>query len=221
MVALRLSDLPDTLPLFPLVGVLLLPGGRLPLNVFEPRYLAMTVDALATPGRLIGMIQPTEPELPGRSPALYPLGCAGRIVSFQETEDGRNLITLLGICRFAIAEEIEPVRGYRRVRPDFRAWAADLEPADRPLGEDWARDRFLATLKAYFGRHRIEADWKAINEAPDERLLTTLAMICPFAAAEKQALLEARTPRDRADTMLALLEMAVRGAPGEGEVIKH
>ena len=230
--ASRLDDLPACLPVFPLPGVLLLPRGRLPLNIFEPRYLAMTDDALGAPGRLIGMIQPADAnaDLGPRGPParLYPIGCAGRIASFSETEDGRYLISLAGVCRFTIAAELAGAKGYRRVRPDFAPWQADLGPADlgapdAPAGID--RARLLGALKTYFTVEKIEADWAAIADTPDERLVTTLAMVCPFQPPEKQALLEARTMAERARTILALLEMAAQasgaGPSGEGGARRH
>jgi Lon protease-like protein len=210
---LSLTDLPKTIPVFPLSGVLLLPHGKLPLNIFEPRYLAMTEDALATSDRLIGMIQPTEPERPDKPPALYSVGCTGRIGSFSETDDGRYLITLTGVCRFTMFEEIATMRGYRRVVPDFARWQADLEPPGEARVE---REQLLAALKGYFARNAMSADWSAINDSPDDRLVTTLAMFCPFEPQEKQALLESETLAERAATLVALLEMgAVAGTPGE------
>jgi hypothetical protein len=212
-----LSDLPKTIPVFPLAGVLLLPQGKLPLNIFEPRYLAMTEDTLATPDRMIGMIQPTEPETPDKPPALYSVGCAGRIASFSETEDGRYLITLTGICRFTIFEEIATMRGYRRVVPDFARWQADLSQAGEARLD---RERLLAALKGYFSRNAMSADWNAINDSPDDRLVATLAMFCPFEPQEKQALLESESLADRAATLMALLEMGAAGT-GTGEPAKH
>ena len=210
---LSLADLPSTIPIFPLPGVLLLPRGTLPLNIFEPRYLAMTEDALATPDRLIGMIQPTEPEREDKPPAVYSVGCAGRIASFSETDDGRYLITLSGVCRFTVFEEIATMRGYRRVVPDFARWQGDLAEAPRVTIE---RDRLLAALKAYFARNGMSADWSAINDSPDDRLVTTLSMFCPFEPQEKQALLECETLAERSATLIALLEMGTAGSTGEG-----
>jgi Lon protease-like protein len=210
---LSLSDLPATIPIFPLPGVLLLPGGSLPLNIFEPRYLAMTEDAIATPDRLIGMIQPSEPERGDRPPALYSVGCAGRIASFSETDDGRYLITLSGVCRFTVSEEVATMRGYRRVVPDFARWQADLGEAPRVAIE---RDRLLAALKAYFARNGMSADWNAIADSPDDRLVTTLSMFCPFEPQEKQALLECETLAERSTALIALLEMGTLGSTGEG-----
>ena len=174
------EDLPPVLPIFPLTGVLLLPRGELPLNIFEPRYLNMTEDALAA-DRMIGMIQPTEHEATQPNPPVYRTGCAGRIVAFQETEDGRFLLTLKGICRFEVEQELPLKRGYRPV----------------------------ASLRSYFSVHGISADWKAIEASGDERLVTCLSMICPFEASEKQALLEAPDLVERSRILTTLVEMSV------------
>jgi Lon protease-like protein len=208
--------LPANLPIFPLAGALLLPGGKLPLNIFEPRYLAMTRDALAG-DRLIGMVQPTEPEAAGRPPAVYPIGCAGRIVSFSETDDGRYLITLAGLCRFRIRQELPETGGYRRVEADFAPFRSDMESEARAVVE---RDRLLTSLKLYFKLHGISADWKAIAGAADDKLVTTLAMICPFADAEKQALLESPDLTERSRMMIALIELALLSRDG-GEAARH
>jgi Lon protease-like protein len=209
--------LPASLPIFPLSGALLLPGGKLPLNIFEPRYLAMTRDALAG-DRLIGMVQPTELEAPGRAPAVYPIGCAGRIVSFSETEDGRYLITLAGLCRFRIRQELPGSSGYRRVEPDFTSFRADM--VESSPGAEVDRERLLSSLKLYFKLHGISADWKAIAEAADDKLVTTLAMICPFADAEKQALLESPDLTERSRMMIALIELALLSRES-GEAARH
>lgn len=217
----RLEDLPKTIPIFPLTGALLLPGGRLPLNIFEPRYVAMAEDALAARDRIVGMIQPREPGAEGMTrgsvvpppPALYPTGCAGRITSFSETEDGRYLIQLAGICRFDIVDELPTLRGYRRAVANFERWQADLAPQADKGGVD--REHLLRELRAYFTARNISADWDAITDTPDDRLVTTLAMACPFAPQEKQALLECATLDDRARTMVTLLEMAIAGQSGE------
>jgi len=201
------DQLPRTLPIFPLSGALLLPGGRLPLNIFEPRYLAMFQDALKE-SRIIGMVQPREGEEKAAVPAVYRLGCAGRIVSFDETEDGRYHVALSGLCRFEILEELEPQNGYRRVAPDFSRYQGDLEAAPEGAIE---RKHLLECVRAYFKLHSINADWKAIEGAADERLITTLAMACPFEPSEKQALLEARDLAERGRVMTALFEMAVLG----------
>jgi Lon protease-like protein len=221
----RLEDLPKTIPLFPLTGALLLPGGRLPLNIFEPRYLAMAEDALAARDRIIGMIQPREPGAEGMTRAgvvpppapVYPTGCAGRLTSFTETEDGRYLIQLAGVCRFDIVDELPTLRGYRRAVANFERWRADLAPQADKGGVD--RERLLRELRAYFAVRNISADWDAITDTPDDRLVTTLAMACPFAPQEKQALLECATLDERARTMVTLLEMATAGQ--DGESAKH
>ncbi|UCH74950.1 MAG: LON peptidase substrate-binding domain-containing protein [Rhodospirillales bacterium] len=197
------EQLPATIPVFPLSEVLLLPRGRLPLNIFEPRYLAMVEDALAAQ-RMIGMIQPVSGGDGRNDPDLYATGCAGRICRFEETEDGRYLIALAGVCRFNVAEELEPVSGYRRVRANWSEFRDDLEPSPEP---GLNRKRLLTALKDYFGAHGLEADWAALREAPEERLVTCLSMICPFGASEKQALLEAADLTARAEVLLALIEM--------------
>jgi Lon protease-like protein len=192
---------------------LLLPRGRLPLNLFEKRYLALAEDALAS-GRLFGMVQP-DPHGPPQpaGPALYRVGCLGRLSSFSETDDGRYLVTLTGVTRFAVAEELPPCRGYRRVRADLAAFAGDLAgPAEEP-GFD--RKSLLAALRSYFAHCGFEANWEAIGQMTDEMLVTTLSMVCPFEPAEKQALLEAPTQAERAATLLALLRIDAHGARSE------
>ena len=205
------ADLPTTLPIFPLPGVLLLPGGRLPLNVFEPRYLAMTRAALGG-ARLIGMVQPRDPDAPGLQPEVQKVGCAGRIVSFAETDDGRYLITLAGLCRFAIMGELPLEDGFRKVVPDWTPYAADLEPMAMSVD----RIRLIGALRAFFADQPVRIDWKAIEETADDRLIVSLAMLCPFEAAEKQILLEAPSPSERARVMIALLESAAL-AKGDGD----
>ena len=211
------AALPAILPIFPLTGVLLLPRGRLPLNIFEPRYLAMTRDALAGE-RMIGMVQPSNPAGSGSNPPVYPTGCAGRITSFAETEDGRFLITLTGTSRFRIREELPLLEGYRRVVPEWREFARDLENEDE-AGFD--RDRLLRGLRAYFRQHQISADWDAVTAVPGERLVTSIAMICPFEPSEKQALLEAPDLDERARLLTAIVEMAVLNRPSDGAGARH
>jgi len=201
----RVEDLPAEFAVFPLPGALLLPRGRLPLRIFEPRYVAMTEDALGQ-GRMFGMIQP-DANLPesDTGPGLFRIGCLGRISSFSETDEGQYLITLTGVIRFAMAAEIDMRRGYRRVRGDFSAWLADLDLAPRPIAVE--RDSLLGVLRDYFTHRGLNANWDAIRKIPDDMLVVSLAMICPFELAEKQALLEAPGDVERAATLLALLRM--------------
>jgi len=211
------AALPTILPIFPLPGVLLLPHGRLPLRIFEPRYLAMTRDALAGE-RLIGMVQPNDPAVSGANPPVYPIGCAGRITSFTETDDGLFLITLTGISRYRIREELPLLEGYRRVVPEWADFARDLE-ADENAGFD--RDRLIRGLKGFFQHHQISADWDAIASTPVDRLVTSIAMMCPFEPSEKQALLEASDLDDRARLLTAIVEMAVLNRSSEGGAARH
>ncbi len=207
----NLGDLPAVLGIFPLTGVLLLPRGQLPLNVFEPRYLAL-VDAVMQGNRLIGMIQPTEHEDKSLTPALSQVGCAGRITSYREAEDGRYLITLTGICRFRVAQELAATTPYRQVKADFGPFAGDLASAG---DDEFPRERLLAALKVYLSQRDLKADWRSVMSAPAEILVNALAMLCPFEPAEKQALLEAPGWTERVSTLVALLEMAgsAQGSP--------
>jgi Lon protease-like protein len=198
----RPEDLPSEFAVFPLSGALLLPRGKLPLNIFEPRYLAMVEDSLSN-GRMFGMIQP-DPQ-----GDLYRVGCLGRVSSFSETDDGRLLITLTGLLRFSIADELEMRRGYRRVRGIFSPYLGDL--AAERLPADIGRDKITAALRAYFALRNVDANWEAIRSLPDDALVITLAMACPFEPVEKQALLEAPDDAERAATLLALLEMGAAG----------
>ena len=204
------AELPRVIPIFPLSGALLLPGGMLPLNIFEPRYLNMTQAALASGHRAIGMIQPErdEPERDkiGDSPSVYGIGCAGRVVSFAETDDGRLLITLSGMCRFTVVEELPLKDGYRRVVADYSRYHGDMS---LDAGADIGRARLLELLRAYLEREGIEANWGAIEGADDARLVASLAMMCPFRASEKQAVLEAPDLTERARVIVTLLEMAL------------
>ena len=215
--------LPEILPIFPLTGVLLLPRGRLPLNIFEPRYLAMTRDALGGE-RVIGMVQPHEPQddnrgRGGENPPVYPIGCAGRITAFAEADDGRYLITLTGVSRFRIIEEYPLLSGYRRVRPDWAPFGRDLEPDG---ASDFDRERLVRGLRAFFTQQGLNADWEAIEKAPFEQLVTSISMLCPFPPSEKQALLEAADLGDRAQLLTALVEMAaIKPTAEEGSGTRH
>ncbi len=200
----RYENLPASLPIFPLPGALLLPGGRLPLNVFEPRYLNMMRDAIAGE-RLIGMIQPSQDSEDPGTAETYRTGCTGRIVAFSETEDRRYLVTLAGLIRFDIARELPLEQGYRRVEPNFERFRDDLtEDTD-----DVDRESLLEALHAYFEVSGLDSDWSAVEKAPDESLVTSLAMACPFDPPEKQALLEAMTLSERAETLITILRMSV------------
>jgi Lon protease-like protein len=203
----RPGDLPATIPVFPLTGALLLPRVQLPLNIFEPRYLAMIDDALKGP-RLIGMIQPDETKGgPPAHPALFKIGCAGRITQLAETGDGRYLITLTGIARFHVLEELNVASPYRQCRVNFASYADDFVPHQGEATVD--RDALTRTLTNYLNANRIEADWSGIREAPTEALVNGLAMMSPFGAKEKQALLEAPDLKTRAEILIAVTEMAL------------
>jgi Lon protease-like protein len=213
-------DLPATLPIFPLDGVLLLPHGHLPLHIFEPRYRAM-VDAALGERRLIGMIQPRE-DYPHPMPddaRIFDVGCAGRIVSFAETDDGRFLVTLRGVCRFRVHEDLLlDSGGFRRVRPDFLPFLADFEP-DEDAAVD--RGRLLEAARHYLQVKSISCDWQAVEAASLPALITSLAMICPFEAGEKQALLECFTLSERGQLLVSLLDMAVLEADAPAAGTRH
>jgi len=210
-----IEDLPTRLAVFPLTGVLLLPRARLPLNIFEPRYLAMTRYALGH-GQMIGMIQPVDGAGDAGDPPLYRTGCMGRITEFRETEDGRYLISLAGCARFDVSAEPPREDLFRIVVPNWRRWHADLVESE----PEFARDRLVEALKPYFRRHGIAADLAAIAAAPADRLISSLAMLCPFASSEKQALLEAEDGTARAKLLITLIEMAALGG-GEPDGARH
>lgn len=207
------SQLPDTFPVFPLTGALLLPRGRLPLNIFEPRYLAMVDDALCH-NRVIGMAQPVHPEDASWAPELYPVGCAGRLTSFSETEDGRYLITLSGLCRFRIKRELKSDTAYRQIVPCYDGYEIDFSPQEDENIID--RCRLLRALKSYLNARDIEADWSSLETAQPESVINTLAMLCPFCPEEKQVLLEAETLSDRGQALLAILELSAASSSAPG-----
>jgi Lon protease-like protein len=209
----RLEDLPEIFPVFPLTGAIVLPGGRLPLNIFEPRYLAMTEDALGA-GRMFAMIQPDASLPRGDSgPGLFRVGCLGRLSSFSETDDGRYLITLSGLIRFEMIEEVDMRRGYRRVRGDFSRFAGDLDEA--PAEGAYDRQALLDALRSYFQHRGFDANWESIGAMEDAALVTSLAMVCPFDPLEKQALLEAGSLADRAQTLRTLLRIDTHEPPSD------
>ena len=201
------NTLPKIIPIFPLPGVLLLPFTKLPLNVFEPRYVAMTRDALKS-NWIIGMIQPRATASNKEQPDIYLIGCAGKIVTFSETDDGRFLITLNGIARFTVKEELPLIRGYRRTAIDWRPFEKAMRTDNASVID---RPRLESVLRKYFDTRRINARWDEIEQAPDSQLVATLAMQCPFTFEEKQALLEAPGIEDRAELIVSLLTMAVAG----------
>ena len=209
----RHGDLPETIPVFPLPGALLLPRARLPLHIFEPRYLAMLDDCLKTEHRLIGMIQPRD--VPGQNDAnrLQCIGCAGRVTAFSETEDGRYMITLSGVSRYRVTEEVDGFTPYRRCRVDWCGFPQDLGGTETDTGFD--RDIFLDLLRRFFSDQNLSTDWDSLKEAEDELLINSLSMLCPFEPEDKQALLEAPSLSTRRETLVTLIEFALRGGIGE------
>ena len=209
------SDLPAVLPVFPLPGALLLPRARLPLHLFEPRYLTMFDDALKTPGRLIGMVQPCESP-GGRGNGLHSIGCAGRLTAFSETEDGRYMITLTGISRFRLQDEIKGFTPYRRFNVSWSGFDRDMGKAEQD--PDFGRDSFFRLLSQYFQANSMKTDWDNLREADDELLINSLSMLCPFEPEDKQALLEAPSLPTRRETLVTLIEFAMRDS-GSGSAL--
>lgn len=206
------ADLPPTIPLFPLPGALLLPRSRLPLHIFEPRYLAMLDDALKTSHRLIGMVQPRE--VPGKSDKrLHAIGCAGRVTQFSETEDGRYMITLSGISRYRVTREVSGFSPYLKADISWEGFEADLGGVEKDRSFD--RPRFLDLLSRYFEALSLSTDWDSLKDAEDELLINSLSMLCPFEPEEKQALLEAPSLGTRRETLVTLIEFALRGGTTE------
>ena len=200
------EPLPVAVPVFPLTGALLLPRGELPLNIFEPRYLAMVHDAMAATGaanRIIGIVQPRGN---GEPPPLYEVGCLGRIGDYRETDDGRILISLTGISRFRIQAELDRTTLYRQVMADYHGFGDDRAEPEALAAV--ARAGLEDVLRAYLDVQGLSADWEAVKSADDESLVTTLASVCPFDPVEKQALLEADDLPDRAATLTALMTFA-------------
>ncbi|QEE36936.1 ATP-dependent protease [Octadecabacter sp. SW4] len=205
------TDLPDTIPVFPLPGALLLPRSRLPLHLFEPRYLAMLDDVLKSPARLIGMIQPFDG--PHGTSKLHSIGCAGRVTAFSETEDGRYMITLSGASRFRILKEVEGFTPYRRCDVSWEGFGRDLGPDEKDPGFD--RAKLMALLERFFEERGLSTDWDSMKEADDELLINSLSMLCPFDPEDKQALLEAPSLTTRRETLFTLIEFAMRGGDNE------
>ncbi|MGA1445325.1 MAG: LON peptidase substrate-binding domain-containing protein [Candidatus Puniceispirillaceae bacterium] len=212
------DQLPMRIPIFPLPSALLLPGGQLPLNVFEPRYLAMVKHALATPTRLIGMVQPRDlaGDTTAEEPPLFETGCAGRVSFFQESDDGRFVIALNGVCRFhRLDQQLDP-NGFLVADVDWRPFANDLRMDISALD----RDPLMDVLRRYFDLKGFETDWTQIENSDNHQLLATLSMVCPFEVAEKQALLEADSMASRADLLIAMMEMAIHDETG-GNDARH
>ena len=228
------DQLPMRIPIFPMPSALLLPGGQLPLNIFEPRYLAMVTHALATPTRLIGMVQPLDHHAGGDianddiandnianddgadAAGLFETGCAGRLSFFQESEDGRFVIALTGVCRFhRLRQELDP-NGFLVADVDWQPFANDLRVDVSALD----RDPLIKVMKRYFDMKGFETDWTQIENSDNHQLLATLSMICPFEVAEKQALLEADSMAKRADLLIAMMEIALHDETG-GNDARH
>lgn len=212
------ADVPSVVPVFPLSGALLLPRAHLPLNIFEPRYLQMVDDAMAG-DRVIGMVQPRFDAGEGRgdAPSLCEVGALGRVISFQETGDGRYLIQLAGVTRFTILDEVEHDRDYRKCRISAERFASDLDDADDDALVD--RDALIKAFRDYLDANDLEADWKSVKAASNEALVNTLAMMSPYGPAEKQALLEAPDLPARAATLVAITEMELARQAGEDTVL--
>jgi Lon protease-like protein len=208
------EDLPAIIPVFPLPAALLLPRAEMPLNIFEPRYLAM-VDVALAGKRIIGMIQPDE-QLPSgaRGASLCTIGCAGRITSFAETGDGRYMITLTGIARFRVVEEVAAATPFRQCRVTAEPFFVDFSGCADEEAVD--RGSVLATFRAYLDAHNLETDWDSVDNASNETLVNALAMMAPFGPAEKQALLEAPDLKSRAETLVAITEMTLARTAADG-----
>jgi uncharacterized protein len=211
-----LADLPESIPIFPLPGALLLPRARLPLNLFEPRYLAMLEDTLKTEHRLIGMIQPIVMPENRSSGRLHQIGCAGRVTAFQETEDGRYLITLSGVSRYRLMEAQEGFTPYMRARVDWTSFERDLGRSESDTSFD--RPEFLSVLGRFFETAQLSSDWDSLKEADVELLVNSLSILCPFDPEEKQALLEAPTLSNRRETLVTLMEFALASGGDEGAI---
>lgn len=213
------GPLPTTLPIFPLDGALLLPRAKLPLNIFEPRYLSMVGDALAG-DRLIGMVLPREKQpqpLPDDA-EVYEIGCAGRISSFSESDDGHYLITLTGICRFSVVRDLGIMRGYRRFVVSYDAFAGDVAAEPGQLAK---RDQLLSVVKGFFEATGIDGDWESMKAVPDEALVTVLAMVCPLEGRDKQALLECSGVAERGEFLTSLLEFRTRAGDEDSSLARH
>jgi len=212
----HIADLPDTIAIFPLPGAILLPRSQLPLHIFEPRYLAMVEDCLKSDQRMIGMIQPRSGQ--GGAAGLSSVGCAGRISSFSETDDGRYMITLAGVSRFRVDHEVTGFVPYRRCKADWTDFAADLRGEETEVA--FKRDAFMDKLARYLKQRNMGVDWSSLKEAEDELLVNALSILCPFAPEEKQALLEARTLTDRCRVLETLIAFSLQTTGGADDVVQ-
>ncbi len=209
---LAAADLPQTIPVFPLPGALLLPRARLPLHIFEPRYLQMLDDTMKTTHRLIGMIQPRE--VPGSDKTrLHSIGCAGRLTGFSETDDGRYMVTLAGISRFRVAHQIEGFTPYIRCDVSWEGFDRDLGGPEQDPG--FRRTAFMDLLARFFAAQNLSTDWESLKEADDELLINSLSMLLPFPPEDKQAVLEAPSLTTRRETLVTLIEFALRRGSDE------
>ena len=214
---MKITDLPDTIPVFPLPGALLLPRARLPLHIFEPRYLAMLEDCMKTSHRLVGLIQPRD--VPGTAEKrLSAIGCAGRLTAFSETEDGRYMVTLTGISRFRLRDEVQGFTPYRRCAVEWTAFSRDLGADEADEGLD--RETFFALLARFFQAQRLGTDWSGLQDADTELLINSLSMLLPFEPEDKQALLEAPSLVTRRETLVTLIEFSLRGGGSADEVLQ-
>lgn len=205
------ADLPETIPLFPLPGALLLPRARLPLQLFEPRYLQMLEDVLKTPQRLIGMVQPHQN--PNGDEQLHAIGCVGRVTQFSETVGNRYMITLAGISRFRILNEVTGFHPYRKAEVSWDGFERDIGLPEADEGFD--RPVFMTELKKFFDANDLQTDWDSLKDADVEMLINSLSMLCPFDPEEKQALLEAPSLSTRRETIMTLIQFSLRGGSAE------
>ena len=205
------QEIPKKIPIFPLTGAVLFPDTQLPLNIFEPRYIQMVDSALASPNRLIGMIQPSSSETKGLG-NLKKVGCIGRISSFNEAEDSRYLITLTGVCRFEIEEELDTTTPYRQVIAKYENFETDLENMSL---ENIDRNKLLALVKKYLEHRKILADWEIIQQTPTKQIINYSGVLVPFSSEEKQLLLESKDLITRCSALEALFQSYILDLSGE------
>ena len=209
------QDLPEVIPVFPLGEALLLPRGQMPLNIFEPRYMAM-IDAALAGERLIGMIQPLAEDHEAKAPRLMPVGCVGRLTEVAETGDGRYIITLTGIARFRLVEEVPTGQPFRTARVSYLPFTGDFTPREGEEAVD--REAVLDALRAFSDAKAVEIDWDDVAQAPTEALVNALSMMSPYGIKEKQALLEAPDLKTRAELLIAITEMEIGATGKDGDI---